>query len=64
MNHIHESAFQLIYDDHAHSFQDKLEMRKKKTIHQKKPRIPGKGNLQISAWVISTHNERYFQSKR
>ena len=37
VNHIHECALQLIYDDHPHSFQDKLEMKKKKTIHQKKP---------------------------
>ena len=36
LNHIHEGALMLIYDDHAHAFPDILEMTNKKTIHQKK----------------------------
>ena len=35
-------------------------MTNEKSIH-KKLRMPGKGNLQISAWFISIHNERYFE---
>ena len=27
----------------------------------KKHRMSDRGNLQISAWFISTHNERYFR---
>ena len=61
LNQIQERALRLIYDDHAHSLQDILEMRNKKTMHQKKRRMTGKRNLQISAWFISTHNEIYLQ---
>ena len=35
-------------------------MTNEKSIH-KKLRMAGKGNLQISAWFISIHNERYFE---
>ena len=60
LNHIHEGALMLIYDDHAHAFPDILEMTNKKTVHQKKQlRMTGKGNLQISAWLISTNIEIY-----
>ena len=65
LNHIHVRALRLIYDEHAHLFQDVLEMTNEKTIHQeKKKRMSGKGNLEISAQFISTHNELYFRSKR
>ena len=66
LNHIHARALRLIYDEHAHLFQDVLEMTNEKTIHQKKKkkRMSGKGNLEISAQFISTHNELYFRSKR
>ena len=42
LNHIHECALRLIYDDHMHSFQGMLEMTKEKTIHQKKLKFLGK----------------------
>ena len=36
LNHIHVRALRLIYDEHAHLFQDVLEMTNEKTIQQKK----------------------------
>ena len=60
LKHIHESALRLLYGDYAHSFQGILEMINEKTIHQKKLKMSGKGNLEIFAWFISTHDEQYF----
>ena len=39
LNHIHERAPMLIYDDNAHEFQDILGMTKYQTIHKKKKKI-------------------------
>ena len=35
LNHVHERALRLIYDDHAHSFQGILEMTNETTIYKK-----------------------------
>ena len=35
LNHIHECALRLTYDDHAHYFQDIIGMTNQKTLHQK-----------------------------
>ena len=43
------------------TWNDKLENY---TSKKKKKRMSGKGNLEISAQFISTHNELYFRSKR
>ena len=34
LNHIHECALRLTYDDHAHYFQDIIEMTNEETLHQ------------------------------
>ena len=65
LNHIHKRDLRLVCDDHADSFQDILQMANEITIHQKNLfGMFGKGNLQLSAWFISTYNERFFRSNR
>ena len=34
LNHIHECALKLTYNDHAHYFQDVIEMTNEKTLHE------------------------------